>query len=173
VATGRPYASSRHRRRRLAGAAAAFLLIAGSTPLPGYAQETEEFDEAYPDPSAIPEDQALAQDSAELEAVAIEPEEEEIGTGLASWYGSEFAGRRTASGERFDPAGYTAAHRSLPFGSMVRVTRLDTGRSVIVRINDRGPFTGGRVIDLSQAAAREIGLIGPGRGQVSLALVSD
>ncbi len=75
-----------------------------------------------------------------------------IGSGMASYYGREFAGRRTANGERFDPSEYTAAHRTLPFGSRVRVTSA-SGKSVIVRINDRGRFHGGQVIDLSQAAA--------------------
>jgi rare lipoprotein A len=94
---------------------------------------------------------------------------EPVGRGVASWYGAKFAGRRTASGETFDPTEYTAAHRTLPFGSTVRVTS-DSGRSVVVRINDRGPFSPGRVIDVSQAAARDLGLIGPGHGKVSLAL---
>jgi rare lipoprotein A len=100
-----------------------------------------------------------------------EPEDiwEPVGRGVASWYGARFAGRRTASGETFDPTEYTAAHRTLPFGSTVRVTS-DSGRSVVVRINDRGPFSRGRVIDVSQAAARDLGLIGPGHGNVSLAL---
>lgn len=99
------------------------------------------------------------------------PEGEDLGSGMASWYGPKFAGRRTASGEVFDPAEMTAAHRSLPFGSKVRVTNARTGRSVVVRINDRGPFVRSRVIDVSQAAARELGLIGPGRGEVSLTLL--
>ena len=104
----------------------------------------------------------------------IEPLVEEasaaIGGGVASWYGREFAGRRTASGERFDPSGYTAAHRTLPFGSRVRVTNA-SGESVVVRINDRGPFHGGRVIDLSQAAAAELGIVRAGSGRVDLALL--
>ncbi|MBD3730298.1 MAG: septal ring lytic transglycosylase RlpA family protein [Sphingomonadales bacterium] len=90
---------------------------------------------------------------------------------MASYYGRAFAGRRTASGESFDPGQLTAAHRTLPFGSKVRVTSQASGRSVIVRINDRGPFSRGRVIDLSRAAAEQIGLIGPGHGQVTLELV--
>lgn len=80
-----------------------------------------------------------------------------LATGLASWYGDELAGNRTASGERFDPAGITAAHRTLPLGSLAEVTDLTTGRSVLVRINDRGPFHGNRVIDLSRGAARLLG----------------
>ena len=78
--------------------------------------------------------------------------------GTASYYGPGFHGRRTANGERFNAHGITAAHRSLPFGTQVRVTSVATGRAVTVRINDRGPFTGGRIIDLSAGAARAIGL---------------
>ena len=77
---------------------------------------------------------------------------------LASYYGQEFAGRRTASGERFNPNAMTAAHRTLRFGTRVRVTNFRNGRSVIVRINDRGPFVKGRAIDLSRGAARAIGM---------------
>lgn len=84
-------------------------------------------------------------------------------TGIASFYGKEFHGRKTASGETFDMNAVTAAHRTLPFGTQVRVTHLDSGRSVTVRINDRGPFVKGRIIDLSQAAARAIGLDGVGQ----------
>lgn len=98
---------------------------------------------------------------------------EVIGSGEASYYGRELAGNRTASGERFDPKGLTAAHRSLPFGSRVQVTSMRTGKSVVVRINDRGPFHGGRLIDLSEAAAQEIGLYGHGHGQVRLSLLTE
>lgn len=80
--------------------------------------------------------------------------------GLASWYGQELRGRPTASGEPFDPNGLTAAHRTLPFGSCVRVERVGTERSVEVRVNDRGPFIRGRIIDLSARAARELGISG-------------
>ncbi len=96
---------------------------------------------------------------------------QELGSGTASWYGKRFAGRPTASGEPFDPALYTAAHRDLPFGSMVLVTYPRTGRSVVVRINDRGPWSRSRVIDLSEAAAAELGLKSAGHGEVELRLV--
>lgn len=96
---------------------------------------------------------------------------ETIGEGTASFYGARFAGRKTASGERFNPAQLTAAHRTLPFGSKVKVTNKRNGRSVVVRINDRGPFSKGRVIDLSKAAAQEIGLVNAGHGPVELALL--
>lgn len=79
-------------------------------------------------------------------------------TGLASWYGEEVAGNRTASGERFDPGGLTAAHRTLPFGTLVEITLLDTGRSVVARVNDRGPGRRDRLIDLSRGAAQRLGL---------------
>jgi rare lipoprotein A len=81
-------------------------------------------------------------------------------SGKASWYGPGFHGRRTASGERFNSGAMTAAHRTLPFGSRVRVVNKKTGRSVVVRINDRGPYAHGRIIDLSRASAEAIGLEG-------------
>ncbi|MBB3035464.1 rare lipoprotein A (peptidoglycan hydrolase) [Erythrobacter lutimaris] len=99
--------------------------------------------------------------------------ESPMGAGEASYYGHELAGNRTASGEVFDPGQLTAAHRTLPLGSKVRVTNPRNGESVVVRINDRGPFHGNRVIDLSTAAARTIGLIRSGTGRVNLALLID
>jgi rare lipoprotein A len=91
--------------------------------------------------------------------------------GFASWYGGKFHGRRTASGEIFDTNLYTAAHKTLPFGTMVRVTNLETGRSTVVRINDRGPFVAGRVIDLSRAAAAAIGMTGSGVARVRVEVI--
>ncbi|WP_367181171.1 septal ring lytic transglycosylase RlpA family protein [uncultured Ramlibacter sp.] len=88
----------------------------------------------------------------------------EIGRGIASWYGPRFHGRRTASGERFDMHALTAAHPSLPFGTVVRVRSLVNGREVEVRINDRGPHIKQRVIDLSRAAAKSLGLLDSGAG---------
>ncbi|GAB2461627.1 hypothetical protein GCM10027082_10680 [Comamonas humi] len=82
--------------------------------------------------------------------------------GMASWYGGRFHGRKTASGERFDQGDLTAAHRTLPFGSLVCVRSTVTSKTVVVRINDRGPYSEGRVIDLSQAAAQELGMLGLG-----------
>lgn len=93
--------------------------------------------------------------------------------GKASWYGSRHHGRRTASGERFDQHALTAAHRQLPFGSKVRVTNLRNQRSVVVRINDRGPHTRGRIIDLSRAAAERIGMLRSGTAPVRLERVTD
>lgn len=92
--------------------------------------------------------------------------------GLASWYGAQFAGRQTANGERFDPEAMTAAHRELPFGTRVRVTELTSGRRVEVRINDRGPFIRGRVIDLSRGAARRLNLLSQGLGRVRLDILA-
>jgi rare lipoprotein A len=89
-------------------------------------------------------------------------------TGIASWYGQEFHGRPTSSREVFDMNDMTAAHRTLPFGTYVMVTNLGNDRSVVVRINDRGPFVRGRIIDLSYAAARVLGIVGPGTARVRL-----
>jgi rare lipoprotein A len=88
--------------------------------------------------------------------------------GTASWYGPGFNGHRTASGERYNMRELTAAHPSLPFGTLVEVRNLGTGHAVVVRINDRGPYAKGRVIDLSYAAAREVGVWGPGTADVEL-----
>jgi len=90
------------------------------------------------------------------------------GEGLASYYGAGLQGRPTANGERFDKEQLTAAHKTLPFGTCVEVTSLSNGKSVRVRVNDRGPYVGGRIIDLSEAAARELGLISAGVGRVRL-----
>ena len=88
--------------------------------------------------------------------------------GQASWYGPGFFGNRTANGEVFRPGTLTAAHRTLPFGTKVRVTNLGNGRTAVVRINDRGPFHGARVIDLAHGAAHELGLIASGTAKVKL-----
>jgi rare lipoprotein A len=94
-------------------------------------------------------------------------------SGKASWYGGRFHGRKTASGERFDKRALTAAHRKLPFGTRVRVTSINTGRSVIVRINDRGPFgRRERIIDVSEAAAESLGMKQAGVIRVKLEVLS-
>jgi rare lipoprotein A len=85
-----------------------------------------------------------------------------VQTGEASWYGVPFHGRTTSNGETYDMHAHTAAHKTLPFGTYVSVENLKNGRSTVVRINDRGPFVEGRIIDLSYASAREIGMVGPG-----------
>jgi rare lipoprotein A len=166
--------------KALLGAAALFAL--GGSLAPGYAEEA-----APAVPAAAASDTAdlprfvaepVVMDTAALEAEALEVEAaepeadwEQLGSGVASYYADKFDGRRTASGETFRNGGYTAAHRTLPFGTRVRVTR--GGKSVVVRINDRGPFTRGRVIDLSKAAARDLDLIGPGHATVTLALAAE
>lgn len=91
----------------------------------------------------------------------------------ASYYGDEFAGRPTASGEIFDPELLTAAHKTLPLGTIVQVTEALSGKSVTVRINDRGPFHGDRAIDLSEAAARRIGMLASGTGKVALRVLAN
>ena len=93
-------------------------------------------------------------------------------TGKASWYGAAFQGKPTASGEPFNMNALTAAHRNLPFGTQVRVTNQNNGRSVVVRINDRGPFVDGRIIDLSRAAAGQIGMIDAGVVPVTLEILN-
>lgn len=178
---------------RVLVAAVALLALAGSigpmasklraaeeeAPLPAAAASSMELPRFEPQGDPAPAD--FAEGIAALDGVAssavVQPlpeedaEAEAMGSGVASWYGREFAGRKTASGERFDPTEYTAAHRTLPFGSKVRVSR--GGKSVIVRINDRGPFHGNRVIDLSRAAAAELGLVSAGSGRVDLALLNE
>ncbi len=91
--------------------------------------------------------------------------------GVASWYGGKFVGRQTANGEIFDTNKSTAAHKTLPFNTIVEVTNLDTGKKTRVRINDRGPFVEGRVIDLSQKAATDIDMIKSGTANVSLEII--
>lgn len=94
--------------------------------------------------------------------------------GIASYYAEKFVGRTTANGEVYDPEALTAAHRSLPFGTRVRATRIDVPKepSVVVQINDRGPFKGGRIIDLSKTAARQLGMIQDGVAEVRLEIIS-
>ena len=114
---------------------------------------------SVPDPGARPDG-----------TVGVEPDETqgEFARGLASWYGEPFHGRRTASGEVFDMNELTAAHKTLPFGTRVRVRHIATGKEVTVRINDRGPHIPGRIIDLSRAAASALGLVQGGVGRVAL-----
>jgi rare lipoprotein A len=117
--------------------------------------------------------------AAPLEAVEGQPEPVQptwsvtsVSTGQASWYGPGFHGRRTANGEVFNQNALTAAHRTLAFGTLVRVTNLNNNRQVVVRINDRGPFSRGRIIDLSAGAAREVGLISAGVASVQVEVLS-
>ena len=93
--------------------------------------------------------------------------------GIVSWYGERFHNRPTASGELFDFADLTMAHPSLPFGTKVRVTNLRNGRSVVVRVNDRGPFVGSRIADLSQAAAASLGMLSRGIARARIEVLGD
>lgn len=121
---------------------------------------------------AEPAEPALPDHAVDITTIEpAEPATTSLGQGVASYYGRRFHGRPTASGEAFDMHDLTAAHKTLPFGSRVRVTNPRNGRSVVVRINDRGPFVRGRQIDLSRAAAEEIGIVRAGHGTVELELL--
>ena len=108
---------------------------------------------------------------ADIEDPVLREIYETVGQGEASYYGNELAGNRTASGERFNPQALTAAHRSLPLGTKLRVTNMANGMSVIVRVNDRGPFVRSRIIDVSLGAARQIQMVRSGRAQVKLEIL--
>jgi len=123
------------------------------------------------EPSSTGKPQERAPLSEEL-PVIIPQAPEAIQIGMASWYGPRFHGRRTANGEKFNQHALTAAHPTLPMGSRAVVTNLNTGQSVEVRINDRGPYKYGRVIDLSYAAARRVGMLGPGVAPVVIEIIS-
>jgi rare lipoprotein A len=96
-----------------------------------------------------------------------------VHTGEASWYGPGFHGKKTASGEIFDQGKFTAAHRTFPLGSRAKVTHLENGKSIEVEINDRGPYVNGRIIDLSRAAARALGILEDGVARVRVELIPD
>lgn len=138
-------------RKAMRAALAATILLAGC-----HHKKTARFAPPPPAPQSTP--------------AAGVPESPE--TGIASWYGHPYHGRASASGEIYDMEQMTAAHRTLPFGTMVRVHDLDNEKSVVVRINDRGPFVDGRIIDLSHAAARAIEMIGPGIARVRLEILA-
>ena len=116
----------------------------------------------------------LPEQTAPIYAPVLEepqPRYEVIGEGVASYYGHELAGNRTASGERFNPSGLTAAHRSLPLGTKLRVTNKSNGETVIVRVNDRGPFVKSRLLDVSLGAAKQIGMVRTGTARVSIEIL--
>jgi rare lipoprotein A len=128
---------------------------------------------AKPVPDAVPRVERIPQGAPnvpyENRGETYEPEASDVPvveTGIASWYGHPFHGRRTANGERYDMNAMTAAHRTMPLPSYAKVRNLANGREVIVRVNDRGPFRDGRVIDLSRAAARKLGITGIARVEV-------
>ena len=162
----------------VAAAMAGLALLSACTTAPT-APEVPRAEAAKPRPAAVPSPSARATDSPTDEVPALPSEfprppllagevPREFQRGTASWYGPRFNGRRTASGERFDMHELTAAHRTLPFGTMVRVHSLVNGRDVDVRITDRGPYAGNRIIDLSRAAAEELGMLGMGFKEVVL-----
>ena len=140
-----------------------------------FAGSTAAFDAAV---AAVPASSIYALDTlvpeTDAEVTAADPidavEPAEIDRGNVSWYGGRFHGRRTASGERFNMYALTAAHPSLPFGTRIKVRRLDTGQEVEVRINDRGPHARGRILDLSRGAAQALGVIQAGEAAVALLL---
>ncbi|MBO6676926.1 MAG: septal ring lytic transglycosylase RlpA family protein [Rhizobiales bacterium] len=142
---------------------------------PGASREAgfEQHFQTFVTPPARFEPAPHAVDIASIDVPVEEPAPavRSLGNGIASYYGRKFHGRPTASGERFDMNDLTAAHKTLPFGTLVRVTNPRNGKQVTVRINDRGPYAHGRTIDLSRAAAQEIGLIGRGHGSVELELL--
>ncbi len=107
-------------------------------------------------------------DLADSIAVPLDTKPLLVETGIASWYGPPYHNRRASNGEIYDMHAMTAAHRTLPLGSIVRVTNIENGDSAVVRITDRGPFIEGRIVDLSQAAAKKVGLVQKGTGQVRI-----
>ncbi|MDY6940037.1 MAG: septal ring lytic transglycosylase RlpA family protein [Cyanobacteriota bacterium] len=148
-----------NRLRRLLGNAAPLEAIAGKSAAEESVGEISEMTPAEPQLKK-PEPYIVQETQPEPDLFQID--------GWASWYGPGFNGNHSASGEIFDQYAMTAAHRDLPFNTLVRVTNIDNGRSVVVRINDRGPFIHGRVIDLSMGAAEEIGMVSSGTAPVQL-----
>ena len=158
-------------RSRLKGAhvVAALALTSFMTSTAGHAVTPlavqKAVDEAKDEDAAAVQAKPAVVDALEIESF------KHLGEGEASYYGNELAGNRTASGERFNPRALTAAHRTLPLGSKLRVTNKANGKSVIVRINDRGPFAKARLIDLSYAAAQELNMVRAGTGKVRIDLL--
>ena len=111
--------------------------------------------------------------SQQASTIQNQPKVRLVTTGRASWYGPGFRGRKTASGEIFDDSKFTAAHKTLPLGSIAKVTNLSNGKSVKVEINDRGPYVDGRIIDLSHAAAHALGMVDRGVAHVEIEPVSE
>jgi rare lipoprotein A (peptidoglycan hydrolase) len=123
-----------------------------------------------PDPSIPTGSDSIAVGSRETRAHVVNPN---VHVGVASWYGPGFNGKKTASGEIFDETKFTAAHKTLPLGSRARVVHLENGKSVEVTINDRGPYIEGRIIDLSRAAAKALGMIDMGVTEVRIELLAE
>jgi len=172
--------------RLVATAAVAVLLAACSTPPSGPSEagagkpglrplvKQPALPPGAPPRSQVPSvryDLAISGAGEQDDGLPEDPKREIFERGGASWYGIQFHQRKTANGERFDMTAFTAAHKTLPFNTRVCVRSLVNGREVLVRINDRGPYTAGRIIDLSRAAAESIGLVGLGIKQVALSVV--
>ena len=147
-------------KRWFLAACSGLLFLQGCTTLPGPADTGEPAEAPPPKVQPKPDPSTARKTPA---APATLPQ-----TGQASWYGAAHHGKRTASGAVYDKEALTAAHPSLPFGTRVKVTNLSNGKSVEVQITDRGPFVGGRIIDLSQAAARALGMVESGTATVRL-----
>jgi rare lipoprotein A len=151
-----PYRNRPQGRRARPGVFARLAVLAFASVLPGAA--------TWADRSSGP---GVAEIASAIERGILTAQE-----GVVSWYGAQFQDRKTASGERFDAAAMTMAHPSLPFGTHVKVTNLRNGRSVVVRVNDRGPFVGKRIADLSQAAAAEIGMMRRGLARARIEVLA-
>jgi rare lipoprotein A len=136
-------------------------------PAPPVDQAEQPVPEGTP-PEVAEEKQPNPPESSTKPEVEVSPDNKpvQVETGIASWYGAPYHNRRGSNGEVYDMNAMTAAHRTLPLGSIVRVTNAESGKSAVVRITDRGPFIEGRIIDLSQAAAKQIGLVQKGTGRV-------
>jgi rare lipoprotein A len=138
----------------------------------GFDEEYNEFDESRADNKySDKKQQKIKKDAEDEEADSSFKKDKYYETGPASWYGREFHGKKTASGEKFDMNGLTAAHKSLPFGTLVSVKNFDNGKTVTVRINDRGPYKGNRIMDLSYGAAKKIGMIKNGKSNVGIKIL--
>jgi rare lipoprotein A len=164
------------------GATSFFALVAAGLlpgPVQGEVAMAEIAPVAVPAVELAKEESAPALEAAPVEAPVVEEKKVEtkkvlaqpFAEGVASFYGSELAGNRTANGERFNPNALTAAHRSLPMGTKVRVTNKANGKSVIVRINDRGPFAKKRILDVSKAAAQQISMVRSGTARVAIDII--
>ena len=132
------------------------------------AETTEITEPAKPSIQWLPENSTVNPASSTSGRITISGESYVVAEGKASYYSNHFHGKKTANGESFNLSHFTAAHRSLPFGTSVRVINLENGKNVVVRINDRGPHSRGRIIDVSPAAAKEIGLFGNGTANVRI-----
>ncbi|MEP7281618.1 MAG: septal ring lytic transglycosylase RlpA family protein [Rubrivivax sp.] len=146
-----------------------FLVAIGASALLTLASLAQAQQASAPAPAAAPVAPAASAASAAPPSAAAAPDAME---GRIAYYGNKFAGRKTASGQRFSPNALTMAHKTLPFGSEVRVTNLKNNKSVVVRVNDRGPTTPDRIGDLSLAAARKIGMVGSGVVDARIEVVS-